>query len=233
MPQAEVAVEAARLFYALVCTVKKRVERMAYEISTENALRELLGDPVHELVVAKSTPVLTGPLQRYIERSPFACLATHGADGSCDLSPRGDPPGFIKVIDEKTLFLPERPGNKRLDSVINIIHQPQLSLLFLIPGTLETVRVNGTGIVTTDPKLLARCPVNDKLPELGVLITVEESFGHCSKAFRRAKLWSKDYVAKDGVPSLAEMMVGHLDLDPAMSDELDEGIKNDVQTRMY
>jgi PPOX class probable FMN-dependent enzyme len=206
---------------------------MTYEISTESALRELLGDPVHELVVVKSTPVLTTSLQRFIERSPFACLATYGADGSCDLSPRGDPPGFIKVVNEKTLFLPERPGNKRLDSVIKIIHQPQLALLFLIPGTLETVRVNGTGIVTTDPEQLARCSINGKLPELGVLITVEESFGHCSKAFRRSRLWSKDYVTKDGVPSLAEMMAEHLDLDQSLSNELDEGIENDVKTRMY
>lgn len=206
---------------------------MTYEISTESALRELLGDPVHELVVVKSAPMLTGPLKRFIERSPFACLATYGADGTCDLSPRGDPPGFIKVIDDKTLFLPERPGNKRLDSVINIIRQPQLSLLFLIPGTLETVRVNGTGIVTTDPELLALCPVNGKLPELGVLITVGEAFGHCSKALRRAKLWSEDYVADEGVPSLAEMMAAHLDLDAAMSAELDAGIEHDVQTRMY
>ncbi len=206
---------------------------MSHEISSEQALRELLGDPVHELVVVKSTPTLTDPLQRYIQRSPFACLATHGADGACDLSPRGDPPGFVKIIDDKTLFLPERPGNKRLDSLINIIHQPQLSLLFMIPGTLETVRVNGTGVVTTDPELLALCAVNGKLPELGVLITVDEALGHCSKAFRRSKLWSDDYVATDGVPTLAEMMSGHLDLDAAMTNELDEGIKQDVQTRMY
>ena len=206
---------------------------MAYEITTERALRDLLGDPVHELVVVKSTPTLTDPLKRFIERSPFACLATYGADGTCDLSPRGDPPGFVKVVDAKTLFLPERPGNKRLDSVINIIHQPQLSLLFLIPGTLETVRVNGTGTITTDPELLALCAVNNKPPELGVLITVGEAFGHCSKAMRRAKLWSEAYVAKDGVPSLAEMMAEHLELDPALSAELDEGIKHDVETRMY
>ncbi len=206
---------------------------MSHEIQSEAALRELLGAPVHELVVVKSTPVLTEPLQRYIERSPFACLATYGADGSCDLSPRGDPPGFVKVINDKTLFLPERPGNKRLDSIVNIIHQQQLSLLFMIPGTLETVRVNGTGVVTTDPDLLARCKVNGKLPELGVLITVAETFGHCSKAFRRSKLWSQDYVAQHGVPSLSEMMTGHLALDRATSNQLDAGIENDVQTRMY
>ena len=206
---------------------------MSYEITTEKALRELLGDPIHELVVAKSTPVLTDPLRRYIEQSPFACLATYGPDGTCDLSPRGDPPGFIKVIDERTLFLPERPGNQRLDSVINIIHHPHLSLLFLIPGTLESVRVNGTGTVTTDPKLLAQCAVNGKLPSLGLLITVQEAFGHCSKALRRSKLWSTDYVAKEGVPTLAEMMSGHLNLDREMSKELGEGIENDLQERMY
>ncbi len=206
---------------------------MSHEISSEAALRELLGDPVHELVVVKSTPRLTEPLVRFIEHSPFACLATYGADGSCDLSPRGDPPGFVKVIDDKTLFLPERPGNKRLDSAINIIHQSQLSLLFLIPGTLETVRINGTGALTTDPELLALCAVNGKLPELGVLISVAEAFGHCSKALRRAKLWAGDYAVKEGVPSLAEMMAAHLDLDPEMSDVLDEGIREDVETRMY
>ena len=148
---------------------------MAYEISTEAALRELMGDPIHELVVAKSAPVITDPIRRFIERSPFACIATYGQDGTCDLSPRGDPPGFVKVIDEHTLLLPERPGNKRLDSIINIIHQRQLSVLFIIPGTLESVRVNGTGVVTTDPALLAQCAVQGKVPELGVVITVGEA----------------------------------------------------------
>jgi uncharacterized protein len=206
---------------------------MSHKITTEKALRDLMGDPVHELVVVKTTPVITEPIRRYIERSPFACLATYGVDGTCDLSPRGDPPGFVKILDEKTLFLPERPGNKRLDSAINIIQQPQLSLMFLIPGTLETVRVNGTGVMSTDPELLALCPVNGKLPELGVLITVGEAMGHCSKAFRRSKLWEPDYASRDGVPSLAELMTGHLDLDEALSAELDEGIEFDVLTRMY
>ena len=206
---------------------------MAYEISTEAALRELMGDPIHELVVAKSASVITDPIRRFIERSPFACIATYGQDGTCDLSPRGDPPGFVKVIDEKTLLLPERPLNKRHDSIINIIHQRQLSVLFIIPGTLESVRVNGTGVVTTDPALLAQCAVQGKVPELGVVITVGEAFGHCSKAFRRSKLWASDYVTKEGVPTLAEMMSGHLDLDEALSAQLDEGIEADVQERMY
>jgi PPOX class probable FMN-dependent enzyme len=206
---------------------------MTHEVTSEEALRELMGGPVHELVVVKSTPVITEPLRRYIERSPFACLATYGADGSCDLSPRGDPPGFVKVLNETTLFLPERPGNKRLDSIINIIQQRQLSLLFMIPGTLETVRVNGTGVVTTDPELLAQCRVNGKLPKLGVLITVNEALGHCSKAFRRSKLWQNDYATPEGVPSLAEMMSAHLNLDEATATALDHGIDDDVRTNMY
>jgi len=206
---------------------------MTYEVNSESELRQLMGDPIHELVVVKSTPVITEPLRRYIERSPFACLATYGADGTCDLSPRGDPPGFVKVLDEKTLFLPERPGNKRLDSILNVISRSHLSLLFMIPGTLETVRVNGSGVVTKNPELLAQCPVNGKFPSLGVLITVGEAFGHCSKALRRSKLWQDDYVASEGVPSLAEMMSAHLGLDEAMSAELDQGIENDVRTNMY
>jgi len=206
---------------------------MTHEIKTKKALRELLGDPVHELVVVKTTPVITAPLRRYIERSPFVCLATYDIDGNCDLSPRGDPPGFVKILDEKTVFLPERPGNKRLDSAINIIQQPHLSLLFMIPGTLETVRVNGTGVMTTDPELLSLCAVNGKIPELGILITVGEALGHCSKALRRSKLWESDYASRDGVPSLTELMTGHLNLDTALIAELDEGIDNDVLTRMY
>jgi PPOX class probable FMN-dependent enzyme len=206
---------------------------MAHEIRSAEALRALLGDPVHPLVLAKSTPVITAPLARFIELSPFVCLATYGEDGTCDVSPRGDPPGFVKVVDEKTLFLPERPDNKRLDSILNIIHTSRLALLFLIPGTLETVRVNGTGVVTTDPDLLGRSAVNGKVPEFGVLINVEEALGHCSKAFRRSKLWQDDFVARAGVPTLAEMMSGHLQMDPALAAQLDEGIENDVKTRMY
>ena len=206
---------------------------MGFDITSVAALRELTGDPIHELVVAKSTAVITEPLRRYIERSPFACIATCGADGTCDVSPRGDPPGFVKVIDQKTLLFPERPGNKRLDSIINIIQSGRLALIFMIPGTLETVRVNGTGVVTTDPELLAQCAVNGKAPEFGVRITVHEAFGHCSKAFRRSRLWEDTYANPRGVPTLAEMMSGHLNLDDKTAAELDEGIDADVRTRMY
>ena len=206
---------------------------MKHQITSEEELRELMGDPVHELVVVKSSPVITETIKRYIEMSPFACLATHSDDGSSDLSPRGDPPGFVHIQDEKTLIFPERPGNKRLDSIINIIRQQKLSLLFMIPGVLETVRVNGSGIVSTDPALLALFPINGKLPELVVVVTVEEAFGHCSKAFRRSRLWTDEYLPTQKVPTLAELMTDHLGLDEATHRELEEGIKNDVDERMH
>jgi PPOX class probable FMN-dependent enzyme len=206
---------------------------MGYEIRPEQALREVItGDP-HELVVAKDTSVITAAIKRYIDRSPFVCLATHAADGSSDVSPRGDAPGFVHVLDEKTLVIPDRPGNRRFDSVVNIIGQPQLSLLFMIPGVLDTVRINGTGVVSTDPELLGRFPVNGKLPKIVIVVTVTDALGHCSKAFRRSKLWQSDYRADAGVPSLAELMSDHLGLDAQTTEMLELGIDDDARNNMY
>ena len=151
-----------------------------HQITSEDLLRALLGDPIHPLVVAKSTAILTPSIKKYIEMSPFAALATHAPDGSSDVSPRGDPPGWVHIKDEKTLVLHERPGNNRLDSVINIINQPKMSLLFMIPDVLETVRINGSAIISTDPDLLELFPINGKLPELCIVVAVEEALGHLS-----------------------------------------------------
>ena len=204
-----------------------------HQITSEDQLRALLGEPIHPLVIAKSTPRLTPAIKKYIELSPFAALATHSPDGSSDVSPRGDPPGWVHIKDEKTLVLPERPGNKRLDSVINIINQPKMSLLFMIPDVLETVRINGSAIISTNPELLELFPINGKLPELCIVVTVEEALGHCSKAYRRSKLWDVDYKSKEQAPSLAQLMSDHLNLDQDMSKELDDGIENDTKERMY
>ena len=206
---------------------------MEHQITSEDQLRALMGEPIHPLVVAKSTPVITPAITRYIELSPFAALATHAPDGSSDISPRGDPPGWVHIKDDKTLILPERPGNKRLDSVINIINQPKMSLLFMIPDVLETVRINGSAIISTDPELLNLFPINGKLPELCIVVTIEEALGHCSKAYRRSKLWEEDYKSKNEAPTLAQLMSDHLDLDKGLSKELDEGIENDTKERMY
>jgi len=192
-----------------------------------------MGDPIHPLVLDKSTSVLTPSIKKYIEMSPFAALATHAPDGSSDISPRGDPPGWVHIKDEKTLILPERPGNKRLDSVINIIEQPKMSLLFMIPDVLETVRINGSAIISVDPGLLDLFPINGKLPELVIVVTIEEALGHCSKAYRRSKLWEDDFKPKEKAPTLAQLMSDHLNLDQGLSKELDDGIAGDVKERMY
>lgn len=204
-----------------------------HQISTEQELRDLLGEPVHEAVLIKSSGTLSEPMKKYLALSPFVCLATHGADGSCDVSPRGDAPGFVHVLDDKTLVIPDRPGNKRFDSLVNILNQPSLALLFMIPGVLETLRVNGRGVISTDPALLARFDVNGKLPSLAIVVTVEEALGHCSKAFRRSKLWQSDYLPKTSVPSLAEMMSGHLQLDAGIVDMLDAAIEDDARNNLY
>jgi PPOX class probable FMN-dependent enzyme len=204
-----------------------------HQITSEKELRAIMGDPVHELVLVKSTETLTNPMKKYIELSPFVCLATHGADGSTDVSPRGDAPGFVHILDDRTLVIPDRPGNKRLDSIINIIKQPNIALLFMIPGVLETLRVNGKCIISTDPELLQRFEVRGKLPALVIVVTLEEALGHCSKAFRRSKLWQSDYLPKDKVPSLAELMSGHLQLDEDTTNMLRAAIEDDVQNNMY
>ena len=204
-----------------------------HQITTEEDLRAIMGHPVHELVLVKSTDTLTVPMKKYIELSPFVCLATHGKDGSGDVSPRGDAPGFVHILDDRTLVIPDRPGNKRLDSIINVINQPDMAMLFMIPGVLETLRVNGKGIISTDPELLQRFEVNGKLPALVIVLTVEEALGHCSKAFRRSNLWGTDYLPKTKAPSLTEMMSGHLQLDEDTTKMLEAAIEDDPQNNMY
>ena len=161
------------------------------------------------------------------------CLGTHNKAGAADLSPRGDAPGFVHIADEKTLIIPERPGNKRLDSVLNVISQPQLSLLFMIPGVQETVRVNGTGVISVDPDTLSLFPVNGKLPQLAIVVTVQEAFGHCSKAFLRSKLWQQEYKPQEKPPTLVEMMSAHLALDTDTSNMLEAAIEDDAVNNMY
>jgi PPOX class probable FMN-dependent enzyme len=204
-----------------------------HQITSEKDLRAIMGEPVHELVLAKSSSSLTEPMKKYIELSPFVCLSTHGQDDTSDVSPRGDAPGFVHVLDDNTLAIPDRPGNKRLDSIVNIINQPSMALLFMIPGVLETLRVNGKGINSTDPELLQRFEVNGKLPALVIVLTVEESFDHCSKAFRRSKLWQSDYYSQGRAPSLTELISGHLQLDDETASMLDSAIEDDAKNNMY
>lgn len=157
-------------------------------IQTEAALEQLLGPPA-ELTREKVSPTLNELTRRFIDQSPFLCLATSDAQGHCDVSPRGDPRGFVQVLDFATLLLPERPGNRLADSLRNILSNPRVGLLFIIPGVGDTLRVNGRAALTTDASLLEPCRVEGKVPKLGILVDIEAVFTHCSKAFLRSQLW--------------------------------------------
>ena len=175
-------------------------------ISDEAALRALIGQPTAlvQSKVASSLHPLTRP---FIERSPFVCLATSAPDGSCDVSPRGDPPGFVRILDDRTLLIPERPGNRIADTLRNLLGNPQVGILFVVPGVTETFRVNGQATLTDDPALLAPCAVEGKPPRLGILVDIHEAYTQCSKAFLRSHLWEPSrFLARADLPSNGEIM---------------------------
>jgi uncharacterized protein len=185
-------------------------------ITDEAALREIIGEPT-DLVRTKVSNRVNDLTRRFIDLSPFMLLATSAPDGTCDVSPRGDPAGFVRVIDERTLLVPERPGNRLADSLRNIIHNPHVGLLFLIPGVGDTLRVNGRATIVDDVELLTPLAVEAKMPKLGLLIEVDEVFTHCPKAFLRANLWDPErHIARSALPSSGEILRS---LDPAVDAE--------------
>lgn len=152
------------------------------------ALRDHMG-PVSPLAERKVLPRLDHHCRRFIELSPFIVLATTDASGGVDASPRGDPPGFVRVIDDTTLLIPDRPGNNRVDSFGNLLDSPGVGLIFFVPGIDETLRVNGTARIITDPTALAGSEIKGKQPSIGVAVDIKEAFFHCGKALKRSGLW--------------------------------------------
>ena len=185
-------------------------------IRDEAQLRAVLGMPT-DLVRAKVRDTLDPLTRQFVERSPFLLLATSAEDGSCDVSPRGDPPGFVRILDERTLLVPERPGNRLADSLRNVLSNDRVGLLFVIPGVGDTLRVNGRATLVTDEELLAPSAVEGKVPRVGFLIEVDEVFTHCSKAFLRSALWDPSrYVERSELPSSGEI---HRARDPSFDAE--------------
>lgn len=160
---------------------------------TEAEIREVIPAPKPDgFVMRKSLDHLEQHSRRFVELSPMLFIATAGADGRCDSSPRGDQPGFVKILDDRTLLLPDRKGNRRIDTMINIVSNPHVGLLFVVPGTAETLRINGRATITSDEGLLALCEVEGKRPNLAIVVEVEEVFMHCARAFNRSRLWQTD-----------------------------------------
>lgn len=174
-------------------------------ITTIDELESLFGE-VGEASLRKEVPVLHPSYRAWIERSPFAVLATVGPDG-LDTSPRGDPAPLVAIPDERTILLPERRGNNRIDSLRNILHDPRVSLIFFVPGVRETVRVNGTARVAVDPDLLARFAIHGQLPKCVLEIRVDTVFFQCARALVRSALWSREQLAATPeVPSAGQLL---------------------------
>lgn len=203
------------------------MESFEHIVASEQELRQIVGSPASRAVL-KERSALDAHCVAFIERSPFVLVATSGDDGRCDVSPKGDIPGFVRVLDEHRLVIPDRPGNRRVDSMRNLIRNPHIGLLFLVPGREETLRVNGRAWITRDPQVLALCVVEERVPVLAIGVEVETCFLHCAKAFRRSRLWSPElWPPPDALPSMACVLFDQIKPEgvtmPDYQRDIDEG----------
>jgi hypothetical protein len=175
------------------------------EITSEAQLRELLGWPSGR-AVTKDRTRLHDRDREWLAASPFCLIATSDADGTCDVSPKGDPPGFVRVIDDTTIAIPERPGNRRADGYRNILSNPHVGLVFVVPGRNETLRINGRARLMSDAPFFQDMIVNGHRPVLAVLVEIEQIFFHCPKSFLRARLWDPPSWSPDALPSQAQII---------------------------
>ena len=182
-------------------------------ITNKDELRELYGEP-SERAAKKDIKRLDLHCRNFIAASPFCVMSTAGADGRADASPKGDAPGFVAVLDDTTLVIPDRPGNNRVDSIQNILENPYVGLLFMVPGMCETLRVNGRARLTTEEALLAPLAVQGKAPKAGLVVETEEVYFHCAKSLMRSKLWDPvSQIDRSSFPSLGRMLADQIGLE--------------------
>lgn len=209
----------------------QRINRMN-GIADKNNLGQLYGDP-SERAVLKQLDHLDKHCRAFIEISPFLVIGTMGSDGLGDVSPRGDAPGFVKVRDEKTIYLPDRLGNNRTDTLLNILDNSGVGLLFLVPGMNETLRVNGNAKITIDNNILEGLSAQGKAPRSALEISVEEAYLQCAKALIRSKLWEEDYrIERKSFPSLGKIIsdqIGRGDDENRAEKSIQEGYR----TKLY
>ncbi|MFS0820305.1 pyridoxamine 5'-phosphate oxidase family protein [Bacillus sp. 1P02SD] len=202
-------------------------------VETEEELRSIIGFP-SELVENKGITYIDHHCKEFISKSPFVVLSTSDKFGFCDVSPRGDQPGSVLVLNEKQLIIPERPGNKRIDSLRNILSNPKIGLLFLIPGLGETLRINGYATIVKDEELLGEMAVKDKRPLLGIGVEVEECFIHCAKAFKRSGLWNPNtWADKARLPSASKILFEHAKLPNSTVESIQERLDESYTKRLY
>ncbi len=205
----------------------------AATLSDEPSLRELYPQP-KGLAILKQLDRLDGHCRNFIAHSPLVVIGSTRAGRGTDVSPRGDAPGFARVLDDHTIAIPDRPGNNRLDTMSNIVTDAEVGLLFFIPGIDETLRVNGTARLTREPELLAAAAVNGREPRLVILVAVREAFLHCGKALKRARLWHDDYrVERKSFPSLGRMIVEQTKPGDVTVEQAEAYIENNYVTGLY
>ena len=205
---------------------------MDHVIDTVEELRSSYGEP-SERAVKKSLDRLDRHCRRFIELSPFVVIASSGADGRADCSPRGDAAGFVAVLDDRTVLLPDRRGNNRADSLRNVLANAYVGLLFMIPGVDETLRLNGRAALTADPVLLDPLAVNGRAPRSGLVVEVEEVFLQCTKALVRARLWADESRVdrKAALPSFGQMLADHVGLPDG--EAIDRELRAKIRETLY
>lgn len=204
-----------------------------HTIKTVEEFRDLRGDGSH-LVYDKSMSVIDVHIRNFLAMSTFLTVASSDASGRMDISPKGDPPGFVQVLDDRTIAVPEREGNRRADTFTNILENPNVALICFVPGMDETMRINGTASLTTDPDLLATMEHAGHTPALAMLVHVEEAFIHCGKAPRRGRLWEADaQIDRSSYPKMGAVMFDHGKYDDISREEMTEIAQWDYDNRVY
>ena len=207
-----------------------------HTITDEASLRALY-PATHTMAALKCLDRIDRHAADFIARSPFLCIGTQTSEGRADVSPRGDPAGFVRILDARTLAIPDRPGNNRLDTLANIVANPSVGLLFLIPGFDETLRVNGRARLVTDPALLDSLAVDGRAPRLAIVVQVDEVFLHCAKALRRSRLWDPGrHSDRADMPSLMAMLTDQTSGAPAEAEalrKLDADLEESYRRSLY
>ena len=207
-------------------------DRFSDVIRTEDGLREVLGHPSSG-AAGKAIDHIDTHFAGFIAQSPFVLIGSSDRDGNQDVSPKGDPSGFVVVLDEHTLAIPDRPGNRRGDTFSNIIENPAVALFFMVPGVPETLRVQGRASIVRDVALRERMSVNGRAPQLAIVVDVDEAFMHCPKCVVRADLWEPEsWPNRDGVPSLSAAIIDQKKL-AVTPEQMAEAMAKDVRERLY
>ena len=205
---------------------------MSDHITSIESLRDIYKQPA-DIVIQKQIGQLDKHAQNFIGISPFLVISSNDGNGLADASPRGEVAGFVKILDDLTLIIPDRPGNNRLDTLENIIENPGIGLLFFVPGMNETLRVNGHAEISSDETLLALCEENGKLPKTVIKLHVKAVYMHCAKAFIRSKLWDQDaQIERSSFPSLGQILKDQMQL-KVPTKVIDAGLKLNAKTTLY